>query len=281
MIKYIEWGKHIRWGNFNYLWNTMNYISKKTGHEIRLPDYFAWKYLEKPPIIDNSKDYDELFHFRQTNYTPEELEWTVNWFNERKDKVININLGSNCQSEKWWKEEEEYILERIKIKEEEKQKVKEKYSDVFTKPVIGIGLRLGDFVNHGCFYQIPYKWYVEALKVNFPDYKDYNILVMSDDIETAKIIFRKEDFMYAEPNGTHTHADGFKHYHKDPFEQFILGTLCSHMVIGSSTFSWHQAYNVNKFNGGKIVHSGKNLQGECLKTFYNPDYYPENWIKYE
>jgi len=66
MIKYTQWGKHLRIGNFWFLWNTLNHICEKTGHELVLPEYFAWEHMNYPPIIDNNKDFDELFHFRTT-----------------------------------------------------------------------------------------------------------------------------------------------------------------------------------------------------------------------
>ena len=283
MIKYTQWGKHLRIGNFWFLWNTLNHICEKTGHELVLPEYFAWEHMNYPPIIDNNKDFDELFHFRTTAFSKEELDWTINWFNERKDKVINVNLGANCQSALWW-EDSDYVLDKMQFKAESIEDVLFKYEHILAngRETIGVGVRLGDFLGHNCFYQIPFNWYLDAIKSKFDNWENYNILIMSDDIEKAKTLFKGDNIYFAEPNGTHTHADNFKHYHSSKaMEQFILGTLCNHMIIGNSTFSWHQAYYVDKFNNGRVIHSNRNLDNECLKQFYNPDYYPKNWEIHE
>jgi hypothetical protein len=64
----------------------------------------------------------------------------------------------------------------------------------FNKPTIGIGVRRGDFVNHSCFYQIPETWYEDTLKKEFPNFKDYNVIIFSDDIEWCKIYFKDKGF---------------------------------------------------------------------------------------
>lgn len=285
MILYKEWGQHLRLGNYLFNYFSLLNICKETGHELVLPDYFAWKYLEYSPIIDKGINQDELFHFRTNEYSRNEQDWLYLFFKQKIDKAININLGGNNQSELWFQDNLEYIKTMAKIKHSAVNAVKEKYAHVFTnnKKVIGIGIRRGDFVNHGCFYQIPLNWYLDALNYNFPNWKEnYNILFFSDHIEEIKNIFTGSDnFYFAEPNGTHTHAENFKYYHQDPMEQFILGTICDHFIGGSSTFTWWQMWYVKTFNNGTVIHSGKNLTGECLKTFYNPNYYPENWTLYK
>lgn len=277
MIKYIDWGKHIRLGNWLFLYAGINSMIKKSGSVIAFPNYFLWDYLEKRPNITTDTNYNELFHFRQTNYTHEERDWIENYFVENKDKIININLGSHLQSERWWKEDEEYVKSILKIKQEKIDAIKEKYKYIFEngKGTIAISIRRGDFVNHGCFYQIPETWYLKALQEEF-GYGEFNVLIFSDDIEWCKNYYKGKNFFFAEPNNTHLHTNGFKYYHKDPMEQFILGTLCNHCIIGSSTFSWWMGKYI-EWNGGKVVHCGENLKGDCLKKFYNPDYYPKSW----
>lgn len=281
MIKYIEWGQHLRWGNFAFLYAGLCNIADRSGNQLELPDYFAWKYFKEPPIINNDKNYEELFHFLGNESIEERLEKYIQYFKENKNKIVNINLGSHLQSEKWFIDNIDLIKKKLAIKEEEINKVKEKYSNFFDKPTIGIGIRRGDFVNHGVFYQIPEKWYLEALEANF-NKNDYNIVVFSDDIEWCKKYYKNENFMYAEPNNTHLHTDGFKHYRKDPFEQFILASLMDNFIGGSSTFSWWNMWYVKNFNHGKVVHSGKNLSEYGEKQFgVNKDYYPGSWILYE
>lgn len=278
MILYKDWGKHIRLGNFLFLYAGLSSFCKKTGNQLVLPDYFMWKYLKNPPKIDSGLEYDEIFHFRTTQYSKQELDWILEQFSRKE--TLNVNLGSHLQSQKWWEDDKEFVKDLLSFKEYEIERIRDKYSHVFTKPVIGIGIRRGDFVNHGCFYQIPLTWYEKALKYEFKDiWQDCNILFFSDNIDEIRKIFKGDNYFFAHPNNTHTHADNFKHYHNDPMEQFILGTMCNHFIGGSSTFSYWQMWYVFQ-NGGKVVHSGKNLIGECAEKHKNPDYYPLEWTYY-
>lgn len=278
MIKYIEWGEHLRLGNFLFLYAGISNISNKSGSELALPDYFLWDYLENPPKIDNNKEYEKLFHFLGEESIEKRLKNYINYFTKNKDIVVNINLGSHLQSEKWFINNLEYIKTRLIIKQKKIDIVKNKYSHIFNKPTIGIGIRRGDFVNHGIFYQIPETWYKKALIENF-DYTNHNVVIFSDDIEWCKKYYKNENFLYAEPNNTHLHTDNFKHYRKDPMEQFILASQMNSFIGGSSTFSWWNMWWVKNFNNGKVVHCGKNLSEQGEKQFgVNKDYYPESWI---
>lgn len=282
MVKYIDWGQHLRLGNWLFLYAGLQSILKDTGNPLALPPYFLWKYLDDPPFITDNKSYGEVFHFRQTWYTPHEKESIRGVLNTKfRDGItVNINLGSNLQSEKWFIDDIDYVKGKLKIKQEELDRVKAKYAPFFMRPTIGVGIRRGDFVGHGCFYQIPEKWYETALEAEFPDWREYNIIVFSDDIDWCKNYYRNKGWLFSDANNTHTHADNFRHYHNDPMDQFILGALMDNFVGGSSTFTWWQMWYVKNFNNGKVVHSGKNLIGQCADNHKNPDYYPDSWILY-
>lgn len=280
-LLYKDWGLHIRQGNWMWLWCGINSMAKKAGNKLYISkNYFLWDYLEIQPNYDEDFPVDETFHFRQTHYTSEEENYIVNYWKENKDKNININLGSHLQSLEWWKDDIEYIKSIIKIKDSEKNKVYEKYFDLFKdgKPTIGIGCRRGDMVGHGCFYQINPEWYIKALEAEFPNWGDCVVVVFSDNIEECKQLFKAYPFRYADANQTYSHANNFREYHSNPMDQFILGTLIDNFITSQSTFSVWQALYVDLFNKGKIVHCNKNLAGECLEKFYNPDFYPKNWI---
>ncbi len=277
MIKYIDWGKHLRLGNWLFLYSGLKYLSKHSKNELLLPNYFLWDYLKNPPKVDNDFEFDLEYCFKQTNYTDNERKNIIDFLSKDSGVKINIRIGSYLQSEKWFLDDYEYIKESLSIREDKINEVKLKYKDFFNRPTIGIGIRRGDFVNHHCFYQIPETWYEETLEKEFPNYRDYNVIIFSDDIDWCKNYYSGKNFLFSEPNNTHTHVDNFKHYHNNPMEQFILGILCDNFIGGSSTFSWWQMWYVKNFNNGKVIHSGKNLIGKCYNEFYNPDYYPESW----
>lgn len=281
MIVYKDWGQHLRFGNWLFNYCALLTIAKRSGHQMEFPPYFAWQYMTHPPTIDIELVPHETFPFRSNLYSREEMDYLYQFFTDRQGYTININLGPNNQSELWFQDELEYIKEMITFTPEAINRVRDKYSQFFTKPTIGIGIRRGDFVGHGCFYQIPEDWYMKALEANFPDWKDYNVVVFSDDIDWCREYYKDTPFLFADPNGTHTHADNFTHYHKDPMEQFILGTLMDNFIGGSSTFTWWQMWYVKNFNEGTVVHSTRNLAGECHEKFYNPDFYPTDWVAYD
>jgi hypothetical protein len=278
MIRYNDWGKHIRLGNFLFLYAGIQSIIKDSGNVISLPNYFLWKYLKERPSVTTDTNYEELFYFKSSSYSKELKHEYKQYFINNRDKKVNINLGSYLQTEKWFIEDIDYIKSKLAIRKEEIIKVRNKYSSFFNKPTIGIGIRRGDFVNHGVFYQIPEIWYKKALIEEFPKYKNMNVVVFSDDIEWCKNYYKDENFLFAEANNTHTHKDSFKHYHNDPMEQFILASQMDNFIGGSSTFSWWNMWYVKNFNNGQVVHCGKNLSQKGEKEFgVNGDYYPENW----
>lgn len=281
MIIYKDWGQHIRFGNWWFNYAALHTIAARSGNSIALPEYFAWQYMHSPPQIDNGIVSRETFCFPTNTYSREAMDYLYQYFSDNRDAVININLGPNNQSEKWFIDELDYVKQKLRFSPTAVDAIKKKYAHILGngKETIGIGIRRGDFVHHGIFYQIPLEWYIKALETEFPDWKNYNILFFSDHIEEIKTRFIGKNFYFAEPNGTHTHAENFKYYHQDPMEQFILGTLCDHMIIGNSTFSWWQGWYVKNFNGGKVVHCGRNLSDVGEHQFgKNPDYYPADWI---
>jgi hypothetical protein len=276
MIKCNGWGNHLRLGNWLFLFTGLNYLAKHSNNKIVLPEYFLWDYLKNLPNVTENQNYDIEYSFLNTKYSDDEKKNFIEFFKLNNDKIINILGYPGLQSEKWFIDDVNYIKNILEIKEEKIKEVKTRYKDFFTKPTIGIGVRRGDFVGHNCFYQIPETWYEDTLKKEFPNYLDYNVIIFSDNIEWCKNYYINKNFLFAESNNTYIQHSN--EYLNDPMDQFILGTLCDNFIGGSSTFSWWQMWYVKNFNNGKVIHSGKNLAGNCYDLFHCPHYYPENWI---
>jgi len=276
MIKCNGWGNHLRLGNWLFLFTGLNYLAKHSNNKIVLPEYFLWDYLKNLPNVTENQNYDIEYSFLNTKYSDDEKKNFIEFFKLNNDKIINILGYPGLQSEKWFIDDVNYIKNILEIKEEKIKEVKTRYKDFFTKPTIGIGVRRGDFVGHNCFYQIPETWYEDTLKKEFPNYLDYNVIIFSDDIEWCKNYYINKNFLFAESNNTYIQHSN--EYLNDPMDQFILGTLCDNFIGGSSTFSWWQMWYVKNFNNGKVIHSGKNLAGNCYDLFHCPHYYHENWI---
>jgi hypothetical protein len=282
MIYHEMFSQHLRAGNwlFKYAWS----IAKKAqlAEITAYPEnYYLWQYLSHPPHTSTPP---QEFNFLKVNW-----EWSKEE-ELRVDKVLKenrntlVSLDSFFQSEKWFENYRHLVRSSLYFSDKAESDVIWKYGDLFLteKPKIGIGVRLGDFIGHGDFHQIDPDWYISALNTHFPNWETENtVVVFSDDVVTAKEIFKEFDFKYPEPNGTHVYADNFKHYHGDASEQLILGTLMNHFIIGNSTFSWWQAW-LATYNSGKVVHCGKVFsETGNMKHINTKDYYPSNWIKHE
>ena len=275
MIRCNQFGKHTRLGNWLFVYAAILRLAAKTGHRVEMPEYFLWKYLDYPPRITSDTNYDVQYSVPWAQFSTDRLDEMTAFFSANKNKIINFDITCFLQSEKWFMDEITAVKNGLMLSEEYANWIYKSYDRAFDQVPIGIGIRRGDFVGHGLFYQIPEAWYLDALNSQFPDWRDENsIVIFSDDIEWCKSYYQGMPFIFAEPNQTHRHGPT---YQNDPMEQFVLGTMCNHFVGGSSTFSWWQMWYVKNFNYGTVVHCGKNLSNSAGKEYYNPDYYPETW----
>ena len=279
-IYHEKFGQHLRLGNFlaQYAWST-KYCSVYRCQRILPKDYYLWDYLENPPLLyDQEPEYDLIVRPTKWEYDEKEQEYLNGFEEDFRNRNTALALNYFFQSYTAFEGFEQQVYDSLRIKKDYVDFILHKYGHFFTKPCVLISIRLGDMVQHGDFYQIPYLWYINALEAEYPDWRNMNVVVTSDDIEHAKIIFKDYPFMYAEPNGTHTHEDNFKHYHSyKAIEHFVLGTLFGNYIIGQSTFSWWQAW-LGSYNGGKVVHSGKVFsETGSMKDCNTSTYYLPTW----
>lgn len=289
MIYHELYGQHLRLGNwlFKYAWSVAK--EEQFGEVTMYPEnYYLWQYLKvKPNTKENYTEFRPNADFLKVNWewSPEEMKRVDDILINGKDTLVS--LDSFFQSEKWFENYKPYVKRALRFTDDAEINVLTKYKHVCgsDKPTIGIGIRLGDFVGHGDFYQIPGSWYILALNEHFPYWKTENeVVIFSDDIEGAKRMFagyEYDSFKYAEPNNTHTHNDNFKYYHGDASEQLILGGLMNNFIIGNSTFSWWQAW-LATYTSGKVIHCGKVFSDTGnMKHIDTSNYYPKSWIEYQ
>lgn len=275
MIRCNQFGQHTRLGNWLFVYAFMVSVAEKTGHEIKVPEgYFLWKYLENPPKTTADQNYDVQFIAPGPAWSREAMDSAYQFFSDNHDKVINIDLTCFLQSEKWF--DPGIVKRKIKIKQECVVEAFAKYPEI-KKPLVGIGVRRGDFVGHGVFYQIPEDWYTGVLNSSIKGWKKGSeVMVFSDDIDWCRVKYAGMGFIFSEPNGTHQHGAP---YHRDPMEQFILGSHCDYFIGGSSTFSWWQMWYVKNIMEGEVFHCGENISREYYSKYGHPDYYPLSWKK--
>ena len=297
MVIHELFSRHLRLANFMWKIAWSIRTCEKFGCEVSYPEhYWLWRYLQNPPktypatqgeypedLVLHEPPVDYLLKPRRWEYNKEEELWIDSHAEDFKNKTVSIALNFFFQNFMCFEGYEQQVFDFFKFRPEEVDKVKDKYQHFFSKPSVLLSIRLGDMKTHGDYVKIPPEWYIKCLEQEFPNWRDMNVCVTSDHIEDAQQIFKKYPFLYAEPNGSHTHQNKFKDYHKDVSEHLILGTLFDNYIISQSTFSvWTAWIGTYDKPDSKVVHCGKvfsktgNYKKCNTEGYYNP-----SWIKVE
>ncbi len=258
MITYSQLGSMGRLGNALFQIASTAGIAKTNNQDYVFPYWRYSHYFENrfPTInrINNPVKVSETgYHF-----TPDHWEENV-----QKHPGRLISLHGWLQSEKYWSNSKEEILNQFKFKTTLIEKLRNKYQEVFSKKTIAISIRRGDFVQNPNYEQLPISYYVGALLKYFPNYKDYNIFCFSDDIPYCRHHFECLDNVYYPMAAL-------------DIEQLLLLSLCDNFIISQSTFSWWGAYLGEKPNS-IIVRPNYNMAGDLLRNNNEKDYWPLSW----
>jgi hypothetical protein len=173
------------------------------------------------------------------------------------------------QSEKYWLPVEKELRKLYTFKKEFVRDTKNKFINLFKKEVICISIRRGDFVGNKTYYQLTPMYYIGALMTHFPNFEtQYNLLILSDDIEYCRIHFGCLSNAYF--------SDGLT-----AMEQLCLGSQSQYHIISNSTFSWWCAYLAKS---KKVIRPLYNFGEAYRSTHPERDYWPEtkeNWEVFE
>jgi hypothetical protein len=175
-------------------------------------------------------------------------------------KGTNLLLNGYYQSEKYFINNKDYIINLFKPTEEIKNFIINKITDIQNS--ISIHVRRGDYLNLPDYHpQQPIEYYHNA--VNFFGL-DKNYIIFSDDIDGAMGML---DFI---PNKKAVSLG------KDYLDLYAI-SLCEHNIICNSTFGWWGAY-LNENKNKKII--APNLWfGPSASHLNASDIIPKNWIK--
>ncbi len=234
------------------LWSLVG-IARNHGQQMVFPESEIYHYLKGwfpvgLPVGEEAKEQAFTAH-----------EWPV--------QSGDHTLTGYRQSEKYWAHCEGELREMFAFKDQFKAACKQKLPGLFDKPVICISIRRGDFVNNPVYFQIPITYYITALLKHFPDYQDYNLLFLSDDIPYCRVHFE------CLPNAFF--ADGCS-----AMEQLCMGAMADHHIISNSTFSWWCAYLAD---AGKVIRPAFNFREEYRKDHPEADFWPDrkNWVVHD
>lgn len=254
MITFTSLGKKGNLGNQLFQIASTIGIAKKNNQDYIFPKwvystYFKSSFLFSENLLDIK--YKQIVEKSYSYY---------NWQLDRGDYDVNGAL----QSEKYFdidKTKEIFIF-----KEEFLKSIFKKNEYLFNKKTICISVRRGDFVGHRHYYQLSYKYYFLALINNFPDWKERNLIFMSDDIKYCKY-----HFSYLK--------NAFFLENSSAIEQLAISTYSNDFIISNSTFSWWMAWLAEK-EESKIIRPIKNFRGNFAKINNDKDYFPERWIAF-
>lgn len=254
MITYSRLGKKGNIGNQLFQIASTIGIATKHGHSFSFPKWKYSKYFEKSlPISDESVNFIEL------------KEKTFKYHSWPITNDFDYDINGWIQSEKYF--DINKVREYFNFKHEYKQNVIKKYSYLFINKSILISIRRGDFVNNPQYYQLSYRYYFLALIKNFPDWKDRNLIFLSDDISYCKKHFSHlKNSFYIE--------------NLDAMDQLVISTQCNDFIISNSTFSWWLAW-FGERKKSIVIRPIYNFGKDFINQNIDSDYFPKRWMAFD
>jgi hypothetical protein len=211
----------------------------------------------KNTIFSKVNDYEnfEQFHiYQEPNFSYGELPWSK-----------RLLLIGSFQSEKYFIDYREEILNLFQLPDEAKQKVSEYLNNIGVNPnrkLTSIHIRRGDYLKFSQFHALcSVEYYNEAISI-IKNYGDSDFIFISDDIEWVKENFNGDGYFYSDLN--------------DDILDLTLQTICDNNIIANSSFSWWGAW-LNQSEDKKVI---------APKEWFGPaghkdiqDVIPNNWVK--
>lgn len=230
-------------------------IAQKNGHKFVFPNWdyaiyfnYHFPFVEANSNIKFVQVIEKAYSFQ---------EWNLD--------NGNYDVNGALQSEKYF--ESAFTKQLFEFKADFLKGLLEKYNYLFYKKTIFISVRRGDFVYHSHYYQLPYQYYFLALKENFTDWKERNLIFMSDDINYCKFHF---SFL----------KNAFFLENLSAIEQLAISSAGQDFIISNSTFSWWVAWLGEK-KDSKIIRPLKNFRGLFAELNDDSGFFPSRWIKFD
>jgi len=249
MVTMSNFGKNGRLGNQLFQWAFLSSLARKVKVEYWLPEWEYKDYFIEPPrqgVCSGEKITERQYGY--SDYS--DLDFT-------KD----LDFSGHFQNEKYFDEQ----VKNIQFRQEFKDQVKENYLQLFSRPTIAIGVRRSDYLTLP-YYQLPIAYYITALFENFPEWRNYNLIFITDDIPYSKTHFQcLENAYFPEV--------------KD-IEAICLMSQCDHFIIPNSTFHWWAAF-IGEKDYSIIIQPNHLFAGKLLEKFGDINFYSDRWAKFE
>jgi len=236
---------------------------------------FQWA-ATKALSIKHNTDYAFDFSYFNSNQWNLELNKFKKIILKKHNESISLNIVTDdfyfkkiendslldgyWQSEKYFNEIDCLIREDLKIENNIKEYIVNKYS-ILNENTVSLHVRRGDYINIQNFHPLQtidyYKNAYDTINEN-----SINVLILSDDVNWCKknIKFNNTSYIENETN----------------IVDLYIMSLCKHNIIANSSFSWWGAW-LNENKNKKIV-CPINWFGKET-NIYTGDIAPEKWLK--
>ncbi|AWA29786.1 hypothetical protein HYN48_06680 [Flavobacterium magnum] len=227
-------------------------IAKNNGQEFSFPKWSYGKYFQKQLPVNKE---DTFNYFKEPCFEFRELKFD----------------GGNYDLDGWFQSERYFDIAATRryfsFKEDFVEGLKQKMQSALSSQTILISIRRGDFVDHPDYFQLPSGYYLNALNEHFPDWRQYSLIIMSDDPEYCKFHFGFLSNVYF--------TAGFS-----AVEQLGVAALCDHFIISNSTFSWWCAWLGEKEHS-KIIRPLHYFTPAKRAIDDDRDYFPQRWVPFD
>jgi hypothetical protein len=278
MISFNKLGNMGRLGNQMFQYAALKGIARFNDYEFMIPH----------PESDRSDNYGVFDCFKMSdcgalygeqsnvrNILIENFHFDANFYLTCPD---NVNIEGFFQTEKYFKNIKDEILNDFTFKEEWVEKSEKIINNIDSEKVVALHVRRGDpnfwwaYTNLSQHHPpCTEEYYLKALE-NFGD--DYKVLVISDLIEWCKEQpwLQGDRFIFSEES-----SSKFSDRSCVPYVDLCLMSMCDDIIIANSSMSWWGAW-LNK-NPNKKVIAPQTWFGPAYSHFSMEDLIPEGWIK--
>jgi hypothetical protein len=239
-------------GNQLFQWAATKYLSIKYNTDYK----FELSYFQLMGWELELKKFKKII-IEEYN-TPISLKIVTDDFNF-KNIEDNSFLNGYWQSEKYFNEIDNLIRQDLKIEDNLKNYIINKYP-ILNQNTISLHVRRGDYIRLNNYHPIQnldyYKKAYDIINDN-----SINILVFSDDINWCKENIKLDNILYIEGE-------------TNIVDMYIM-SLCTHNIIANSSFSWWGAW-LNSNENKKVI-APINWFGPQA-NLYTGDIIPKKWI---
>ena len=227
-------------GRFGRMANQMFQFTAAVGLAKKLgTDWYIFKNmpglnLDKAFKLPNTKWIDES----ETSSWPDYHE--AHWHYDSRLLTLSspVKLHGYFQCEKYFTHCKDTILKEFEFKDEILARSFAKKSTLGDKPLVGVHVRRGDYINLPQYHPVCTLTYYETAFEVINEYcEDYNVVYFTDDPNWVG------NEMIPRFGGTVARGNAY--------EDLCLMSLCDHNIIANSSYSWWGAW-LNK-NDNKVV----------------------------